>query len=88
MSEENIDNSLEQSKTTDNPVSDLNQDWFLEILNSIKNEVLKISTSPKNFYGVYLVFLFGAIPKDLKSPAFKKHGLHQPRRKKRTCPRH
>ena len=30
MSEENIDNSLEQTQSTDNPVSDLYEDWFLD----------------------------------------------------------
>ena len=30
MSEENIDNSLEQTQNTDNPVSDLYEDWFLD----------------------------------------------------------
>ena len=30
MSEENIDNSLEESKSVDNPVSELYQDWFLD----------------------------------------------------------
>ena len=30
MSEENIDNTLEQTQSTDNPVSDLYEDWFLD----------------------------------------------------------